>query len=84
MLRLHRRTYHHIMDSFRDKYNEHAPVVYKARMYIYDAVMMQHGDDILGVNMDYVLSSRLTQFLDIHVQICSFRNKRRQFYRRRR
>lgn len=54
MLQLHGRAYHRIMDSFRGQYNERAPVVNKARMYIYDAVMMQQAQSLQGINMDYV------------------------------
>lgn len=54
MLQLHGRAYHRIMDSFRGPYDERTPVINKARMYIYDAVMMQQANDLQGINMDYV------------------------------
>ena len=61
MLQLHRRAYHRIMDSFRGPYNERTPVVNKARMYIYDAVMMQQASDLQGVNMNYVSTLSTSQ-----------------------
>ena len=50
------------MISFRGQYNEHKPVINKARMNIYDAVMMRQAESIQGVNMDYVstISASLT------------------------
>ena len=56
MRQRHGRAYHRVMNFFRGQYNEHAPGVNKARMYIYDAVMMRQAEAILGVNMDCVLS----------------------------
>ena len=43
MLQLRGRAYHRIMDAFRGQYDERTPVVNKARMYIYDAEMMQQA-----------------------------------------
>ncbi|CAM9823851.1 unnamed protein product [Laminaria digitata] len=54
MLQLHGRAYHRIMDAFRGQHNESTPVVNKARMYIYDAQMMQQARTMNGLDMDTV------------------------------
>ena len=54
MFQLHGRAYHRLLDAFRGQYDERTPVVNKARMYIYDAEMMQQALSVNGLNMDTV------------------------------
>ena len=50
------------MDAFRGRYDKRTPVVNKARMYIYDAEMMQQARSMNDLNTDTVatLSASLT------------------------
>ena len=50
MPQLHGRAHHRTMDSFRGQHNERPPAVNKARVCIYDAVMMQQAESAEGVN----------------------------------
>ena len=86
MLRLHGGAYHRIMDAFRGQYDERTPVVIKARMYIYDAEIMQQARSMNGLNMDTVatLSASLTTHnsWDTAIQIHITRSEQQRRVRR--